>query len=80
MNEGTTFQTLDLYLSSFLAFHGIQPTLENINGKVVFFFPASEELYQLIARYNSNEAVPVNSFVTVIKMLRAQLLSLRGSQ
>lgn len=72
-----TFQTLDLYLASFIAFHGIQPSLLCVNGKVVFSFDANDGLYRLIAKYNGDENVPVNSFVTTVKMLRGQMLSMR---
>lgn len=74
------FSTLDLYISSFLALHGLEPRLEVNNGKVVFTFPATDDLYRLIARYNSDEKTPANSFVTTVKMLRGQMLSMRGQR
>lgn len=74
------FQTLDIYLSSFLALHGIQPKLEVQNGRVTFSFIVSDDLYRLTQRYNSNEPVPVADFVTQIKSLRGQMLSLRGQR
>jgi hypothetical protein len=80
MAETKIFQTLDLYLASFLAFHGIEPSLETVNGKVIFVFPANDSLYRLIAQYNADAEVPSSSFVTVIKMLRGQMLSMRGAK
>lgn len=74
------FSTLDLYISSFLALHGLEPRLEINNGKVVFAFPATDDLYRLITKYNSDEKTPVNSFVTMVKMLRGRMLSLRGQK
>lgn len=80
MAEAKTIQTLDLYLSSFLLFHKIEPQLEKINGKVIFVFPATDSAYRLIAKYNANESVRVIDFVTTVKMLRGQMLSMRGQK
>ena len=76
--EQKTFQTLNLYLSSFLQLCGISPRLELNNGKVVFVFPVSDELYKLITDYNSNQPIAITDFVTTVKMLRGQMLSMRG--
>ena len=81
MAECNTFQTLDLYLSSFLSLSGVSTTLEvNNNGKVIFVFPANDDLYRLMANYNNNVNIPVTDFVTSIKTLRGQMLSMRGGQ
>lgn len=80
MVEIKTLQMLDLYMASFLAFHGIEPLLETNNGKVVFTFPVTDDLYRLITKYNSDEKTPVNSFVTTVKMLRGRMLSMRGQR
>ena len=80
MAETKTLQTLDLYMASFLAFHGINPSLEVANGKVIFVFPATDGLYGLITKYNFDENIPVNSFVTSVKMLRGKMLSMRGQR
>lgn len=75
--EQKTFQTLDLYLSSFIHLCGISPKLELNNGKVVFTFPVTEDLYKFMMNYNSNVNVPVTDFVTTIKTLRGQMLTMR---
>lgn len=80
MAETKTLQTLDLYMAGYLAFHGIEPSLENNSGKIVFVFQADDSLYQLITKYNSNERVPVVDFVTSVKMLRGKMLSMRGQR
>ncbi len=49
--ETKVLSTLDIYLSSFLALHGIQPELKNINGRVIFSFTVSDELYRLANAY-----------------------------
>ena len=46
--EQKTFQTLDIWLSSYLSLCGIKPKLELNNGKVVFTFPVSDDLYKLM--------------------------------
>ncbi len=74
-----TFTTLDLYLSSFLSMAGISPNLELSNGKVIFTFPATETLYRLMMDFNSNASVPAADFVTTIKTLRGQMLTMKGA-
>ena len=80
MTETKTLQILDLYMASFLSLHGIEPSLENNNGRVVFTFQVSDDLYKLMVRFNSNENIPVTSFVTTVKMLRGRMLSMRGQR
>lgn len=73
-----TLQTLDLYLSAYLSLCGISPSLEINNGRVVFVFSATDDLYKLMTNYNSNVNVPVTDFVTAVKALRGQMLTMRG--
>ena len=74
------FTTLDIYLAGFLALNGIPPTLELNNGRVVFTFPATDQLYKLMMDFNSNVNVPVADFVTMVKTLRGQMLTMRGPE
>ncbi len=74
------FTTADINLSSFLELNGLQITLELNNGKVIFSFPVSDRLYKLLEAYNSNVLVPVGDFVTRLKILRGQMLSMRTQQ
>ncbi len=76
--EQRVFQTLDIYLASFIYLSGISPKLEVNNQKVVFSFPVSDDLYRTIIDYNSNKTVPVTDFVTVVKSLRGQMLTMRN--
>lgn len=78
--EQKTFQTLDLYLASFLNLSGVSPKLEINNGKVVFVFSINDDLYRLIVNYNSNVNVPVTDLVTTVKKLRGQMLTMRGQK
>ena len=75
-----TFQTLDLYLSAFLSLQGISPNLKINGNKVVFFFDASDQLYKLLADFNSNISIPVTDFCTAIKILRGQMITMRGQR
>ena len=72
-----SFETMDIYLSAFLSLSGLQPALKLNRGKVIFSFPASEDLYQLMMNFNSNVNVPVSDFTTIVKTLRGKMLSMR---
>jgi hypothetical protein len=72
------FTTLDIYLASFLALNGIPPILELKNSRVVFSFPTTDKLYRLTLDFNSNVDVPVADFVTTVKTLRGQMLTMKG--
>jgi hypothetical protein len=76
--EQRLFTTLDIYLASFLALNKIPPMLELNNGRVVFAFPATDQLYRLTMNFNSNVTVPVADFVTMVKTLRGQMLTMKG--
>jgi hypothetical protein len=72
-----TFNSLDLYLSAFLSLSGIQPELKLQEGKIIFSFPTSDDLFKVINNYNSNVNIPVADFVTTVKTLRGRMLSMR---
>jgi hypothetical protein len=75
MKEAKELNLLDIHLSAFLSHHGLDPRLEQINGKIVFTFPASEQVYRLMNRFNGDEDVPVASFCTKLKTLRGRMLT-----
>jgi len=68
---------LDIYLSSFLSFRGIEPEFTRQGTRVIFEFPATPEVYDLTKTYNENPSVPVLDFVHHLRKLRSQMLSLR---
>ena len=76
--EQRLFTTLDIYLASFFSLNGTPPTLELKNGRVVFTFRATDDLYKLLMNFNSNVGVPIADFVTAVKTLRGQMLTMRG--
>ena len=77
MEKEMKFETMDLYLSAFLSLSGQPPRLKINHGKVIFSFPASNDIYKLMTNFNSNVNVPVTDFVTTVKTLRGQMLSMR---
>jgi DUF4097 and DUF4098 domain-containing protein YvlB len=74
-----TIYLLDIYVSSFLSLHGLEPRLETKNGKVVFTFEANDRVYKLMNAYNGNVNVPVADFVTTVKTLRGKMLTVKES-
>ena len=76
--EAERFSTLDIYLSAFLRLSGLPTHLEDLNGKIAFLFPSSSDLYRLLSNFNANTNVPVADYVTAIKSLRGQMLSLKA--
>ncbi len=74
------FETLDIYLSAFIHLAGFSPSLQIKNNRVVFIFPACDDLYRLMSNFNANVNVPVADFVTAIKSLRGQMLAMKGTR
>ncbi len=73
------FTTLDVWLSAFLKLRGINPNLRVVRGKVLFSFPATDQIYRLLAEFNMNPEVPVVDFVSNAKTLRGEMLTLKNS-
>ncbi len=79
MTKTKALELIDLYIAAFLMFHGVPPRLILKNGKVIFVFDASDEVYRLMTMYNSNQDVPCLDMITAIKTLRGQMLTLKGT-
>ena len=77
MEKTKQLELIDLYIAAFLALHGIQPRLILKNNKVIFVFEALDDVYRLMANFNSNEDVPCLDLITAIKTLRGQMLTLK---
>lgn len=71
------FTTMDVWIAGYLSLKGVEPSLENRNGKIIFTFETSNELYRLLDSFNSNELVPVNNYCQRVKILRGKLLSMK---
>jgi hypothetical protein len=72
------FETLDIYLTSFLFLLGHKPDLERVHGKVIFRFRVTDSLYDAISYFNSGAEVNVADYVTIVKALRGRMLTMRG--
>jgi Domain of unknown function (DUF5659) len=77
-----TLSLRDVQIAAFLAFHGIQPQLEILDGsnRVVFVFPATDDVRSIINLYNSDAPIkiPLFSYMEKLKLLRSQMLTLRN--
>jgi len=74
------FSTLDIYQAGFFALNGIEPDVEIQNGKAIFVFPNNDGTYDAMRRFNNDEKVPVATFSTWVKRLRAAMLSKKGNE
>jgi hypothetical protein len=69
------FQTSDSCLAAVIAILlNIQPVFRMQNQKVIFCFPASDDIYRALSDFNNG--IPINSFelVQMIKRFRAELM------
>jgi hypothetical protein len=69
---------LDLNQSAFQKYHDNNPEIEMQGTRGVFLFNADNEFFDLSARYNQNEDVPVLDLVNYQRQLKAQLMALKG--
>ncbi len=74
------FRTADVWLASFILFHGIDPQLEDLNGRVMFSFPATDAVYSFASDYNSGALVPLISYSEVHKALKGRMFIARGGE
>jgi hypothetical protein len=78
------FVTACLYIASLICIVlCIQPEYKVENGKTLFVFPVSDDLYKVLNAYNDGvDGVKVNAygFASMIKRLRAEMLMRRGME
>ena len=81
-NEQTkkVFTTLCAYTSGYLYLKEFTPELIQQGEKVVFVFPASDELYKELSNYNSGALVEASRFAGAIKNLKSQIHSVRRNK
>jgi hypothetical protein len=65
----------DLNLSAFHLYHGNPPELSLQGSKVIFLFSNDDTFFELSARYNSNETIPVLDFVNALRQLKAVMMN-----
>lgn len=74
-----TFTITDITGSvTFLEYNGIRCQLiRQANGRVVAQIEASNEVYRLLAEFQSNPSLPIGDFLSVQRRLRGAMLDLR---
>jgi hypothetical protein len=73
------FLTHDVYLASGLVLLlAIVPRYQVQNGRTVFVFPASDDLYRALNDFNAGALLNAIEYSQVIKRLRGEMLSRRS--
>lgn len=73
------FETGDLYLSSAICILlNTHPSFKVENGRTLFVFPISDNLYKAMNEYNNGMAVNAYEFAQIIKRLRAEMIMRRS--
>jgi hypothetical protein len=75
--ENGNLPILDIHQAAFLNLHGIEPDLTKQGTRVIFEFPNTKQVLDLIQAYNGNPALPVLNFVHHLRKLRSQMLAAR---
>lgn len=76
--EQKNFITGDLWLASALSLLlKTNPSFTVSNGRTLFIFPGDNKTYKAIAAFNDNCTLPSFEFVSVIKQLKAEMISRR---
>lgn len=65
----------DIYLASFHLYHNNAPELKLQGTKVIFLYPNDDLFFELSARYNSNEAIPILDFVNSLRQLKSLMMN-----
>jgi len=76
--ESNTIPLHDIYQTAYGDYKGIKPTLIKQDRRVIFLLPDIPETYRIITEFNGNPNVPLLDYLTHLKKLRAQMISLRG--
>jgi hypothetical protein len=81
MNQEKTKNKLplfDIYQTAYAELKGIPSEMSLQGTRVEFNLPASDEVYRVLREYQTNPSVPILDYVTVLRRLRARMLSKRG--
>ena len=75
------FETADLYLASAISILLKKPPdFKVLNGKTLFIFPVSDDLYEAMNSYNNGVPLNAYEYAQMIKRLRAEMLMRRGME
>jgi hypothetical protein len=58
----------------------IEPSFEVQNGRTIFVYPASDDLYWAISLYNAGIQVNAYEFAEKIKRMRGEMIARRGQK
>ena len=78
MQTQKNWTSLDINLAAYLSYRGIPIDLDNVNGRVIFTSPQSDELYRLTSAYNQNDSVPVLDYVQTMRILKSRMMSMKA--
>lgn len=67
----------DIYQAAFLSLNSISPQFIKSGTRVVFQFEATKEVKKLLEQYSQNPSVLLLDFVSHLRKLRSQMISLR---
>lgn len=77
-DKGTSnIPVFDIHTAAFLELNNVLPELTLQGTRVVFEFPATDEVYKILREYQNNPAIPVLNFVNILRRLRSKMLSMR---
>lgn len=79
MNNGNV-PILDIYIASYLALHGIMPTLTKQGTRVIFEFPGDDRTLMVMESYNKNPCINLLEYVTQLRRMRAMMLAKRDGR
>lgn len=65
-------------LGSFQFYYGNEPEMTLNGTRVTLLFNADDRFYELSARFNSNESIPVLDFLNAQRQLKAKMFSMKG--
>lgn len=62
---------------AFQFLHGNKPEMALNGTRVTLFFNADDRFYELAARFNGNESVPVLDFLNAQRQLKAKMFAMK---
>jgi len=81
VSETREFVTPDLYLTSAISILlNLQPSFKVENGRTLFCFPVSDDLYKAMAAYNNGISLNAYEYAEKIRRMRGEMLSRRGQK
>ena len=81
MKRHDYFETADLYLSSAICILlDTHPAFRVENGRTLFVFPISDDLYKAMNAYNNGTPINAYEYAQTLKRLRAEMLMRRGME